>query len=74
MWQPLTQKRLYRYNPEAVDRFFNLTDRQRVDLLEEMRSTNYSVVHETLLKDLFQLRYVDGKSFNPQQRPQRLTT
>lgn len=34
-----------------------------MNLLEEMRSTNYSVVHETLLKDLFQLRYLDGKTF-----------
>lgn len=52
-----------RYNPDGVDYFFNLSESNRVALLNEMQNTAVGIVHHTLLEDLWKMKYEESKCF-----------
>lgn len=56
----LVLRHLNRYNPEGVDYHFNLSESNRVALLNEMQNTAVGIVHYTLLEDLYRMKYDDS--------------
>lgn len=59
----LTLRVFLRYNPEGVDYYFNLNQKNKIQLLHEMENTAVGIVHPNLLQDLWRMKYDDSKHF-----------